>query len=196
MKRNLVSLGTLDVKGYSYKASDGVMKVTKGCLVVMKGVIENGLYVLQGSIVIGSASIVEKGADHNSLIWHKRLSHVSERKLLELEKQELLCRDKLEKLQFCESCIFGKATRLKFKKSVHTTTGILNYVHSDLWGPLRQHPTLDGGRYFLSIIDDFSRKVWVCILKTKDATFQKFKEWKTPVKVQTRRRVKKMTDND
>ena len=40
LKRNLVSLGIWDVKGYSYKPSGEVIRVTKGCLVVMKGVIE------------------------------------------------------------------------------------------------------------------------------------------------------------
>lgn len=60
---------------------------------------------------------------------------------------------------------------------------MLNYVHSDLWGASKD-PTLGGGRYFLSIIDDFCRKVWVYILKTKVAAFQKLKDWKTLVEVQ------------
>ena len=52
LKRNLISLGTLDAKGYTYKATGGVLKVTKYCLVVVKGNLENGLYVLQGSTII------------------------------------------------------------------------------------------------------------------------------------------------
>ena len=89
----------------------------------------------------------------------------------------------------------GKATRLKFTRSTHTTTGILNYIHADLWGPSR-HPTQGGGRYFLSLIDDFSRKVWVYILKTKEEAFQRFKEWRKLVEVQTGRKVKTLrTDN-
>ena len=58
LKRNLISLGTLDMNGYSYKASGGVMTVVNGSLVIMKGKIDNGLYVLQGSTVIGSVSSV------------------------------------------------------------------------------------------------------------------------------------------
>ena len=92
------------------------------------------------------------------MLWHKRLGHVSERGLQELGKQGLLDYGKPGKMPFCEHCILGKATRLQFKRSIHTTTGILNYVHSDLWGSSR-HPTLGGGRYFLSLIDDYSRKV-------------------------------------
>ena len=53
LKRNLISLGILDDKGYSYKASCGVLKVSRGCLVLIKGTIENGLYILEGSTVIG-----------------------------------------------------------------------------------------------------------------------------------------------
>ena len=72
--------------------------MTKGCLVVMKGCIENGLYVLQGSIVIGLASIVKYGVDNKMLLWHKRLGHVSERGLNELSNQGLLNGEKFEKL--------------------------------------------------------------------------------------------------
>lgn len=132
LKRNLILLGTLDSKGYEYKASGGVLKVTRGCLVVMKGLIENGLYVLQGSTVIRSILVVEDNSTLNSLIWDKRLGHVSERGLIELSKQGLLGGDILGKLQFCENCVFGKATRLKFKRAEHVTTEVLNYVHSDL----------------------------------------------------------------
>ena len=68
LKRNLISLGTLDKRGYEYKASGGVMTVTRGCLVVMKGHIENGLYVRQGSTVIRSVFAVEENADSKCLL--------------------------------------------------------------------------------------------------------------------------------
>ena len=71
------------------------MKVCKGYLVVMKDIIENGLYILQGHIVIGSASIVEKDADETIRLWHRRLGHVSEKGLVELEKQGFFGKDKL-----------------------------------------------------------------------------------------------------
>jgi hypothetical protein len=37
MEKNLISLGTLNLNGYGYKYESGVMKVTKGAIVVMKG---------------------------------------------------------------------------------------------------------------------------------------------------------------
>ncbi|KAD4178669.1 hypothetical protein E3N88_27260 [Mikania micrantha] len=51
---------------------------------------------------------------------------------------------------------------------------------------------MSGARYFLSIIDDFSRRVWVYVIKHKSDTFNKFKEWKVLIENQTGRRIKKL----
>nr|GEX00331.1 retrovirus-related Pol polyprotein from transposon TNT 1-94 [Tanacetum cinerariifolium] len=65
----------------------------------------------------------------------------------------------------------------------------------DLWGP-SQVESLGGKTYFLSIVNDYSRRVWVYILRFKHKAFGKFKEWKHFVKNQTWRTVKKLrTDN-
>ncbi|GJY62523.1 retrovirus-related pol polyprotein from transposon TNT 1-94, partial [Tanacetum coccineum] len=59
-----------------------------------------------------------------------------------------------------------------------------------------QVESLGGKRYFLSIVNDYSRRVWVYILIFKREAFGKFKEWKQLVENQTRRTVKKLrTDN-
>ena len=48
----------------------------------------------------------------------------------------------------------------------------------------------------MSIIDDLSRKVWVFILKSKDETFMKFKEWLMEMENQTNKKLKVIrTDN-
>ena len=102
---------------------------------------------------------------------------------------------KLIDLPFCEHCVFGKATRVKFAKTVHETQNQLDYIHSDLWGPSRV-PSLGGARYFLTLIDDYFRKVWIYFLKNKNETFLKFKEWKISVETQVGRKGKKLrTDN-
>lgn len=53
----------------------------------------------------------------------------------------------------------------------------LDYIHSDLWGPARVS-THGGSRYFLTLIDDFSRKLWVYLLRTKYEVYDKFIVWK------------------
>ncbi|KAL5562397.1 hypothetical protein UlMin_032144 [Ulmus minor] len=128
----------------------GLLKVSKGSLVVMKGVKDRSLYLLQGSTVIGmAATVMESGKNSLASLWHKRLGHVSERGMHELEKQGLFGSDKLGGLDFCEHCVLVKATRVKFSKSSHTTMETLGYVHSDLWGP-SQKESLGGGKYFIS----------------------------------------------
>ena len=49
---------------------------------------------------------------------------------------------------------------------------------------------MGGGRYFLTFIDDFSRKVWVYVLKSKRKVFGKFVEWKALVERQSEHKIK------
>ena len=80
---------------------------------------------------------------------------------------------------------------LAFKATIHKSKDVLEYVHLDLWGPTRVS-THSGNRYFLSLIDDYFRKVLLYLLKTKDehTVLTKVKEWKTLVENQTNKRVK------
>lgn len=118
----------------------------------------------------------------------KMSGYVSQRGLQELQKQGLLGEKHIRELSFCEDCILGKSTRVSFKAAIHQTKLVLDYIHSDLWGPARVN-SHGKGNYFVSIIDDYSRKV--CILKNKSDTFNKFKEWKTLVENQVGRKVNK-----
>lgn len=93
IKRNLISLGTLDSSGYTFKAEDGVLKIQKGSLVIMKGFKKNSLYTLQGTTVIGRSSMAQT-TTYASKLWHLRLGHVSEQRLVHLSKHNLLCGDK------------------------------------------------------------------------------------------------------
>jgi len=84
--------------GYCTRIEHGVCKISHGALITVKGSKMNGLYILDGSIVIGNASVASVVPHNNSELWHLRLGHVSERGLVELAKQGLLGKDKLDKL--------------------------------------------------------------------------------------------------
>ncbi|KAK3006921.1 hypothetical protein RJ639_016776 [Escallonia herrerae] len=58
--------------------------------------------------------------------------------------------------------------------------GVLDYVHSDVWGPIK-HVSNGGARYFVTFIDDFLRKVWIYFMKHKSEVFNVFKQWKARV---------------
>jgi transposase InsO family protein len=73
--------------------------------------------------------------------------------------------------------------------------GILKLVHSDVCGPLSV-PSLGGFIYYVSFIDDFSRKTWIYFLRKKVEVFEKFKEFKSLVENQTDKKIKVLrTDN-
>ncbi|KAK2999560.1 hypothetical protein RJ639_023203 [Escallonia herrerae] len=82
LRKNLISLGTLDSNGCSYRATSGVMRIMKGSFIVMKGLKQNSLYLLQGSTVTGAAAVAASSSDVDSnttKLWHMRVGHMSER---------------------------------------------------------------------------------------------------------------------
>ena len=107
----------------------------------------------------------------------------------------MLCGRKIGKLDFCEHCVFGKQYRVSFGTGVHRTKDTLDYIHSDVWGP-SQVPSKGRASYLLTLIDDYSRKVWVYLLKHKSDVFATFKQWKVMIEKQTGKTVKRLrTDN-
>jgi transposase InsO family protein len=50
--------------------------------------------------------------------------------------------------------------------------------------------SLGGCEYYVTFIDDYSRKTWIYFLKTKSEVFKRFQEFKALVENQTRRKIK------
>ncbi|CAL9022913.1 unnamed protein product, partial [Prunus brigantina] len=198
MKKNLISLGALESKGLKITMEGGVLKAVHGALVVMKGTRRNNLYFLQGSTVTGGAAVTE-AADADSTnttrLWHMRLGHAGEKALQGLVKQGLLKGAKACKLEFCEHCVLGKQTRVKFGTAIHHTKGILDYVHTDVWGPSK-NASWGGSHYFVSFVDDFSRRIWVYTMKRKDEVLKIFLKWKKMIETQSGRKIKTLRSDN
>ncbi|KAL9270861.1 Retrovirus-related Pol polyprotein from transposon TNT 1-94-like protein [Drosera capensis] len=196
LRKNLISLGTLDSIGCESKTGGGAMRITKGALVVMKGSkVAGNIYRLIGSTVVGGAAVTTTEDADDTMLWHMRLGHMGERGMLELHKRNLLKGVKSCKLDFCKFCVLGKQCKVQFRGATSNTKGILDYIHSDVWGPVRV-PSKGGSLYFVTFIDDFSRRVWVYFMKHKSEVFDKFRLWKAEVENQTGRKVKCLrTDN-
>jgi hypothetical protein len=134
LKKNLISAGALDTNDCKIVQENGVMKVIRGALVVMKGSKVGNLYHLAGEIVTGEAA-VSTSADSDATsthLWHIHQGHMSERGLEELSKRGLLEGAKTGKLEFCEHCVFGKHCMVKFTIATNRTKGTLDYIHFDV----------------------------------------------------------------
>ncbi|GKF18276.1 retrovirus-related pol polyprotein from transposon TNT 1-94 [Tanacetum coccineum] len=81
-----------------------------------------------------------------------------------------LPRLKFEKDHLCSACQLGKSRKATHKpKTINTITKVLHTLHIDLCGPLRVQ-SINGKKYILVIVDDYSRFTWVKFLRSKDET--------------------------
>ncbi|GJY36786.1 retrovirus-related pol polyprotein from transposon TNT 1-94 [Tanacetum coccineum] len=79
--------------------------------------------------------------------------------------------------QLCSSCEMSKAKRSSFKsKAVPSSKGRLNLLHMDLCGPMRV-ASINGKKYILVIVDDYSRYTWTLFLRSKDETPEVLKDF-------------------
>ena len=110
-------------------------------------------------------------------IWHKRLGHANWRLISKLSKDNLvrgLPKIKYHSDSLCGSCQKGKIVKSSFKnKNIVSTTRPLELLHIDLFGPVST-ASINGKKYGLVIVDDYSRWTWVKFLRTKDDTYEVF----------------------
>src|SRR3954462_13136592 len=194
MRENLLSLGALEAQGFRFSGEGEVIKVSRGSMTVLKGERVANLYRMKGSIIDGDASVSTKKEDTTRL-WHMRLGHISERGLQLLHKKGALSIIKSCKLDLCEFCILGRQRRVSFSTSEHRSKGLLDLIQTDVWGP-SPVASIGSAKYFVTFIDDFSRKMWTLFLKHKSEVFQKFNERKTMVEKQRGCKVKALRSDN
>jgi hypothetical protein len=135
----------------------------------------NDFFFLHGLYYISYKSQASKGfqattnTSHEILLWHYHLAHPSEFVFIKIKSLQIH-----EPLN-CEICHFLKSTKLPFAFSMSKTTHAFELVHSNVWG--RFYTFIDGLKYFVTFIYDFSRVTWVYLLKTKHDVFDCFKDF-------------------
>ena len=182
MRLNLISTGRLDDEGFCNTFSNGKWKLTKGSLVVARGKKYSKLYFIQAKLSQDVVNTMEN--DSTVELWHKRLGHMSEKSMTRLAKKNVLPGLDQVHLKKCADCLAGKQNRVAFKSTPPSRMeSVLDLVHSDLCGPISK--SLGGAQYFVTFIDDHSRKTWVYLLKTKDQVLDAFKQCLSLVERQT-----------
>lgn len=89
----------------------------------------------------------------------------------------------------------ARQERLSFSHSINTSTKIFQLLHIDLWGPYHT-ATHDNHKYFITLVDDYSRCTWTQLLTCKSNTLEVLKTFISMVENQFNTTVKSIrTDN-
>ncbi|GJU72512.1 retrovirus-related pol polyprotein from transposon TNT 1-94 [Tanacetum coccineum] len=142
---------------------------------LLTGFRDNNQYTLSLGDMMASSPIclLSKASKTKSWLWHRRLSHLNFGAINHLARHGLvrgLLKLKFEKDHLCSACAMGKSKKKPHKpKSEDTNQEKLYLLHMDLCGPMRV-ASVNGKKYILVIVDDYSRFTWVKCLRTDNGT--------------------------
>lgn len=132
---------------------------------------------------------------HTIQLWHRRLGHLNPAYLKQLKNKAATGIDFDEnQLTQCEICALGKQVKKPFHLNSQRASKPLELVHSDVCQATE--PSIGNSKYFLTFLDDFSRKIFVYFLRTKDEVPAVVDNFIRMVENQTNHKVKTLrTDN-
>nr|GEX47469.1 retrovirus-related Pol polyprotein from transposon TNT 1-94 [Tanacetum cinerariifolium] len=133
----------------------------------------NNLYTLSLQDMMASSPIclLSKASKTKSCLWHRRLSHMNFGAINHLARQGLV--RGLPKVNLKKTTSVRHVQWVKERRN-HTNPNLktpirkkLYLLHMDLYGPMRIE-SVNGKKYILVIVDDYSRLSWVKFLRSKD----------------------------
>ncbi|GJX07955.1 retrovirus-related pol polyprotein from transposon TNT 1-94 [Tanacetum coccineum] len=139
---------------------------------LLTGSRDSNLYTISISEMATSSSVclMSKATSTKSWLWHRRLSHLNFGTINQLTSKDLvdgLLKFKYNKDHLCSACEQGKSKKASLPpKLVPSTESKLKLLHMDLCGPMRVL-SINGKKYILVIVDDYSWYTWVYFLRTK-----------------------------
>jgi hypothetical protein len=186
--QNLLSVGQLIEKGMK------VIFENQHCCIFYAA----GCKILQVRMKSKSFSFLPFEEEHNAFptklnytkLWHKRLGHCHQQRMLTMKNSEAVrgIPPFTEITLNCHACQFGKQNRKSFPRSTWRSSQKLQLIHTDVVGPLST-PSLNGSKYYLLFIDDFSRMCWIYFMKFKSEVAGIFWRFKKNVENQSNCRI-------
>ncbi|GFR16213.1 retrovirus-related Pol polyprotein from transposon TNT 1-94 [Trichonephila clavata] len=183
IRHNLLSGSKLGKDGYTFVGNRGAIVVfnENRCKIVTAN-LYNGSYRCYAKNIIRKAPMEKlpetttKEGDAKEL--HEKMGHINVQYISD-SFDVVKGLPKLNANQFdCEPCSLVRAKRISIKPlGKIISTKPLQLIHTDICGPFRKQ-TEEGYRYFITFIDDMSRKVVCLLFKHKNeavAEFQKFR---------------------
>lgn len=167
---NIISVGQLDETGFKVEAEDGVMRIWDEQRRLLARIHRNPgrLYVLDVELARPVCLTARIGDE--AWKWHARFGHINFTALRKMAREQLVrglpAVSQVD--QLCEACLAGKHRRTPFpQQAQQRSLEPLQLLHGDLCGPISP-PTPSGNRYFLLLVDDYSRFMWLSLLPSKD----------------------------
>lgn len=185
MKSDLIAIGQLMDENHC------VMQLANNFIVIQDrttrmvtgvGKRENGTFYFRGLETV--AAVTTRDIDSHDL-WHNRMGHPSAKVV------SLLPGAVVSEIfnKACDTCFRAKQSRDSFTLRDNKSTKVFYLIHCDVWGPYRM-PSFLGARYFLTIVDDYSRSVWIFLMITKKETQSHLLNFVTTVERQFQTMVK------
>ncbi|KFM74814.1 Copia protein, partial [Stegodyphus mimosarum] len=205
LRRNLLSGARLEKAGAHFVVSNGKMWIyfnnwDKLCYAKRY----DGLYHVKPFRYATDKKEAGYGTETRKLnkvddatLWHRRFCHVNFDYIQNTSKnQSVKGLPEIEKpMEKCEPCIIAKSSRITFKTLPKRSDKPLQLVYLDVCGPLPV-PSKGGSKYFLAIVDDYSRLVTVYCMKNKNESFYNFKNYHRQMERLTNRKLISIrTDN-
>ena len=198
--RNLIFVSILDRLGYSLPFGTEKLSLYRDSLLIENGSLCENLYKLDlhdiASVASSSSSLStvvgsKRGRSdmRSSMLWRKRLGHISRNRNERLVKDGVLQDLDFSNFTTCVDCIKRKLTAKVRKSETDRCRGLLKLIHTDLCKPFVP-PGIGGYKYFITFIDDFSRYGHIELIREKSESLDAFKVFKTNVELQKGKKIK------
>lgn len=183
---NLLSVSRIADLGLTVVFEKSECKILKGSEVVLIGQRKGGLYYLkqfQDKALLSET----KHSDLCEHLWHRRLGHRDSEAVKKIVRENLglgLNINRCDITTVCSPCYQGKMCRDPFPKaSKSRASEVGELVHSDLGGPM-EVATPRGNRFYIILVDDYSRYSVIYLLQHKSDAEEKVREYCNMVKNQ------------
>ena len=192
IRKNLFSVGKVINDGLTLYFEGNEATFYRRDKPVMTASRRNDIYYINGKTSTPiQVNLTIAKTDNDTHLWHRRLGHVGFTNLQHMVENNSVkgLPDLVNDPGFCEDCALNKLTRLPFPTGGNIAPNTLDIIHSDICGPMNTL-THSGNKYFITFIDDHSRKAFVYFIKTKNEAYSKFQEFKAQVENETGHRIK------
>ncbi|GJT35619.1 retrotransposon protein, putative, ty1-copia subclass [Tanacetum coccineum] len=196
--KGVISVSRLYEDGFINRFVNNTIQVSRNNMVYFSAIPRDGIFEIdlsnsyenESSIYTVSNKRAKLDLD-SALLWHCRLGHISKKRIKKLQHDRLLNSTDLRAFEKCVPCMSGKMARKPYTHQVERVKDLLGLINTDVCGPFKIM-SRQGGSYFITFTDDFSRYGYVYLLKHKHDVFETFKVFQKQVENQLGKTIKSL----